>query len=52
MLLRPNDILFIRGIVVPPILEQPGWIPLLILLGSPCILLLTQFGKYVNRNLD
>lgn len=50
MLLRPDSILFIRGIEIPPVLEQPGWISLLVLMGSPCILLLTKYGKWVIEN--
>lgn len=52
MLLKPDGLLFIRGITIPSILDQPGWVAILIIFGSPCILLLTKFGIYVRSNLS
>ena len=50
MLLQPEGLLFIRGITIPPILQQPGWLAILIIVGAPCVLLLTKYGRHVREN--
>lgn len=46
ILLRPNSILWISGINPAGILDQPGWVGLTALGGSPSPLLMTKFSRW------